>query len=272
MAFDQILNKEITHYEKVAPLYDAPGNSLFYTYVARSLCDLSRKYINPKIILDVGCGTGFSTAELARSFPRAQIYALDESKAMLSLAGRKGFGKNVSLHCDKARNIGEISRKFDLVFSSMSFHWFSCEDRLALMNCLREKGILALSFPLNKPLKRKTGNAILFEIFCSIKQDEPAWRSQRYTRGTNWGEICRNLPELRLVDSLCYNFEEEFGRAEDFVNILKVRGVLQSLFGSKADLAEVLLREKGNGRTIDYLWPVGLAILEKPSSHEINPE
>ncbi|WP_116247820.1 class I SAM-dependent methyltransferase [Nocardiopsis sp. FIRDI 009] len=46
-------------------------------------------------ILDLGCGTGASTAALARLFPRARITGVDASEGMLARARAKQWNKNV---------------------------------------------------------------------------------------------------------------------------------------------------------------------------------
>jgi SAM-dependent methyltransferase len=64
-------------------------------------------------ILDVACGVGFDVIELARRFPRANVYGLDPSQGFLDLARERAQG------LANARFIGGDSRR--LPFGDNSF-------------------------------------------------------------------------------------------------------------------------------------------------------
>ena len=49
---------------------------------------ISRISIDPGSILDIGCGPGNSTAQLAKRFPTAEILGVDSSDNMLERAGK----------------------------------------------------------------------------------------------------------------------------------------------------------------------------------------
>ena len=76
-------------------------------------------------ILDVGCGDGKVTAEIARAVPNGSATGIDASTEMISFA-EKTFPKksvsNLEFHVMDAREI-EFDRKFDLVFSNAALHW-----------------------------------------------------------------------------------------------------------------------------------------------------
>jgi trans-aconitate 2-methyltransferase len=69
-------------------------------------------------ILDLGCGTGTLTAEIAGS--RAQIVGVDRSPEMIDQA-RKKFPELHFEVCD-ARSL-KFSAQFDAVFSNAALHW-----------------------------------------------------------------------------------------------------------------------------------------------------
>ena len=69
-------------------------------------------------ILDLGCGTGQLTAEIARS--GAQVVGLDNSPAMLDQARRNYPGLNF-VSADAAGF--HFERPFDAVFSNAALHW-----------------------------------------------------------------------------------------------------------------------------------------------------
>lgn len=73
-------------------------------------------------ILDVGCGDGKVTAELARAVPSGAIVGVDASPQMIEFAARTFSIPNLEFHVMDARKI-QFIRKFDLVFSNAALHW-----------------------------------------------------------------------------------------------------------------------------------------------------
>ena len=76
-------------------------------------------------ILDVGCGDGKVTAELARAVPRGSVTGMDASPQMIEFA-KKTFPTrkfpNLRFRVMDARKI-KFDRQFDLVFSNAALHW-----------------------------------------------------------------------------------------------------------------------------------------------------
>jgi len=74
-------------------------------------------------ILDVGCGDGKVTAELARAVPRGRVLGVDASTDMIGFAA-KSFGSvsNLEFRVMDARTIA-VESDFDLVFSNAALHW-----------------------------------------------------------------------------------------------------------------------------------------------------
>ncbi|WP_332897225.1 methyltransferase domain-containing protein [Haladaptatus sp. CMSO5] len=98
-------------------LYDS-NHSFVHEYGA-SLVDLLAPEPGERI-LDVGCGTGHLTAQLADS--GAEVVGLDQSAEMLTQA-REQYSDLTFIQGD-ARNI-EFERPFDAVFSNAALHWIS---------------------------------------------------------------------------------------------------------------------------------------------------
>lgn len=78
-------------------------------------------------LLDVGCGDGKITAELARALPRGNVIGLDGSPEMLRFA-RKHFSAtqfpNLEFVRMDAREL-EFPQPFDVIFSNATLHWLN---------------------------------------------------------------------------------------------------------------------------------------------------
>jgi trans-aconitate 2-methyltransferase len=100
-------------------------------------------------VLDVGCGDGKVTAEIARALPRGSVTGMDASPQMIAFA-KKNFPTkefpNLRFRVMDARKI-KFDRKFDLVFSNAALHWVN--DHQAILRgasaVLKPGGRLAIS-------------------------------------------------------------------------------------------------------------------------------
>ncbi len=76
-------------------------------------------------VLDIGCGDGKVSAELARRVPRGEVVGIDSSEDMIQLA-RSSFPpaaqSNLSFILRDARELG-FEGNFDVVFSNATLHW-----------------------------------------------------------------------------------------------------------------------------------------------------
>jgi trans-aconitate 2-methyltransferase len=76
-------------------------------------------------VLDIGCGDGKVTAELARSVPRGNVIGIDSSEAMIGSA-RAAFPAaaqgNLEFRLMDARALS-FEGRFDVAFSNATLHW-----------------------------------------------------------------------------------------------------------------------------------------------------
>ena len=96
---------------------------------------------SPSSVLDVACGTGDMSLELARSFPCAEITGVDFTPAMLDVARGKCSGEaRIRLLEGDAMALpfgrGAEGRSFDLVTCAWGFRKFP-DKRKALSECAR---------------------------------------------------------------------------------------------------------------------------------------
>ena len=98
-------------------------------------------------IVDLGCGTGEQTAQLATRFPAARVLGVDSSPEMLARA-REHSVPNLRF---EEGNILDLDGEFDLIYSNAALQWLP--DHAALLArlwaSLRPGGVLAVQVPAN---------------------------------------------------------------------------------------------------------------------------
>lgn len=103
---------------------------------------------SPKVIYDLGCGSGHVTQIISERWPSATVYGLDNSKEMLSRAAANP-GKVQWLEAD----IGTWSpdKPVDLLYSNATLHWLERHQDLLLrlIGFLKPGGCLAIQMPLS---------------------------------------------------------------------------------------------------------------------------
>ena len=131
-------------------------------------------------ILDLGCGDGKVTAELAAAVPRGSVTGADASPAMVEFANKTfppAKFSNLRFRAMDARKL-KFERQFDLVFSNAALHWV--DDHEAILrgasSVLKSGGRLIISCG-------GKGNA--HEVFLALR---PEMRLKR------WCEFFRKMP------------------------------------------------------------------------------
>lgn len=134
----QSFSRAAVTYDAVAGLQRAVGRQLF-TYLPQKLNDAG-------VVVDLGSGTGFFTAQLAQRFSGSAIVGLDLAEGMLHFAA-KHSSRQVSWLCGDAENLPLADNSIDYIFSSLVIQW--CDNLSALMSelarVLKPGGRLLLS-------------------------------------------------------------------------------------------------------------------------------
>ncbi len=125
-------------FEAAAERYDA--SAFLQQEVARRLDDhLEGMKIDPGLILDAGCGTGFGLTLLKGRFPKARLLGLDLAHAMVSQARareasgpgwRRLLSRQVPAHllCADMECLPLGRASLDMVWSSLALQWVGEPD------------------------------------------------------------------------------------------------------------------------------------------------
>lgn len=157
---------------------DYASNSAVQQTWARELIAQLKLQSNERI-LDLGCGDGKVTAELARSVPHGSVMGVDASPQMIDFANKTFPARkipNVEFQVMDARRIA-FQRKFDLVFSNAALHWV--DDHQAIL-----RGAASVLRPGGRLVVSCGGKGNAHDVFLALR---PEMRLKR------WREFFRNL-------------------------------------------------------------------------------
>jgi len=135
------------------------------------------KFKGDEHILDLGCGDGVLTAELASLVPDGYVLGIDASQGMIESA-RKLQADNLSFRMEDINHLNH-ENEFDLVFSNATLHWVK-DHELLLKNvykCLRKNGILRFNFAAD-------GNCSFFFKVIMEAMRNPGYKP--YFTGFEW--------------------------------------------------------------------------------------
>jgi trans-aconitate methyltransferase len=101
-----------------------------------------------EIVLDVGCGDGKVTAEIARILNNGSVVGIDISNSMIKFAEKrysKQLFPNLTFKEMDASNI-TMAESFDVVFSNAALHWIKNHKPVikGIYNALKPKGKILL--------------------------------------------------------------------------------------------------------------------------------
>jgi trans-aconitate methyltransferase len=140
-------------------------------------------------ILDVGCGDGKVTAEIARAVPRGSVTGVDASRQMIAFAKKTFPAKkhpNLAFRVMDARRLQSVVGRvtpcappFDVVFSNAALHWV--DDHQAIL-----RGAAAVLKPGGRLIVSCGGKGNAQAVFVALR---PVMRL------VNWWKFFRKMPK-----------------------------------------------------------------------------
>ena len=134
---------DVERFNRWAATYDRHRlQRLVFEPLQRTVLDLaSAQVASPGAILDVGCGTGRLLRSAQVRFPGATLYGVDAALEMVRQAeALSPSGSGIRFQQATAEALPFPDRRFDLVFSTMTFHHWS-DQRMGISEIRR---VLAL--------------------------------------------------------------------------------------------------------------------------------
>lgn len=254
------------HYDKFSKAYDCRKNHLFYGYFAKRLIEeikeTNREFKNA---VEIGCGSGFSTLELAKIVDPKTISAIDISENMLRVAAGKKELRGVNFITDLN---GLQKSNYDLIFSSYSYHWWDNSFASNLVKLLNTNGMIALCVPSEKT-RLLFGNLILARALKIIPSARDI--SKPNLCSIELSNILENINKLGRwhYTTSQTSYVENFINTKDFVSTLEARGsllALQLLYNSDAkSLAYFISSQANNKSEIAMSWTANLILITPDS-------
>ena len=172
---------------------DYAANSVVQQTWARELIS-KLNLLGDEHILDVGCGDGKVTAEIAKAVPHGSATGVDASAEMIAFA-QKTFPKdkcpNLEFQVMDAREI-KFDRQFDFLFSNAALHWVDDHQKFlqGAASVLKSGGRLVVSCG-------GKGNA--HDVFVAMRPEMRLEQNELKYRKISLQECRRTLADFRLL-------------------------------------------------------------------------
>lgn len=185
-------NAAATTYDAACELQTQAGKKLIQ--------QLQQQITRSDSVIDLGCGTGLTTASLSEKITYKKFQALDFAEKFLQCA-RTRLHPNITLINARFDDPLFWSQSYDLIFANLALHWSEHFPALLqlLLTHLKREGVLAFSIPLRDSLTE-------IQTFCGIRhflsQEEvlAALPADKFNMSITTQEIV--LPYANLISAL----------------------------------------------------------------------
>lgn len=103
--------------------------------------------IDPRLILDLGAGTGYSSVQLEKRYKKAKVIVFDLAENMLIKGRTKHWFDRKRYICGDAEKLPFADQTMDLVFSNLMLHWTQDAEKAIreMQRVLKPDGLLLFS-------------------------------------------------------------------------------------------------------------------------------
>lgn len=193
----------------------------------------------PDTVVDLGCGTGLSTAVWKDTAKR--VIGIEPSGDMIEIAKRKSCD-NISFIQAYADDAGLEDNSVDVAVCSQSFHWMEPNATLKEVNrILKDGGIFATIDCDWPPVTLWQAEKAYMELYSKVKyfeKNNPDINNTfvRYNKDQHLNNI-RSSGYFRYTRELLFSNTESC-TADRFVNIILSQGSLQTVLKKAPQLIE----------------------------------
>ena len=159
-------------------------------------------------ILDLGCGDGVLTAEMAKFVPDGFVLGIDASESMIETAKKYNAGTNVRFELLDINEI-DFDSDFDLVFSNATLHWINDHGKLLrnVFKALKDKGAARFQF---------AGDGNCSNLIRILKEVTSAKKYVSYFRNFDWPWYMPSVDEYQaLIDEVAFAEKKVWGENGD---------------------------------------------------------
>ena len=169
-------------------------------------------------ILDLGCGDGVLTSQIADLLPHGEVVGIDASQGMIDVAREKERENLIFIQQDI--DCLDFEEEFDLIFSNAALHWIKDHNRLLrnVRRALRDDGIIRFNF---------AGDGNCSHFFKVIRETMKLDRFSAYFHDFEWPWYMPSSTEyestveqsgLHNVKIWCENADRYFSDIKTMVN------------------------------------------------------
>ena len=200
-------------------------------------------------IIDLGCGSGENTIELARRSPNGNVTGIDGSPAMIDAAKSALAAAPAEVRSRVTFEVGDVAKfrankEFDLIFSNATFQWIKDQRALfaACLDALKPGGQIVVQIPANEI---ETGKVEMFAL-----AETPRWKVALGGLNRPFPELppdhyARMLTELGYVSVDCYYhvFRHPMERAAEVAEWYRATGLRPFMDALPAERRDQFLAE-----------------------------
>jgi len=169
----QRMNNDVERFERWSSTYEHSWIQRFLDQVHSFMVEIVAAEVprlNPRVALDVGCGTGRLLRRVASVWPEAQLVGVDPATGMIESARK--LAPNIIFHQAQAESLPLTDGSVDLAFSAVSLHhWENAAGGV-------------------REVQRVLGDA---GIFCLADISIPRWLATLFRSKARNGSAMRDL-------------------------------------------------------------------------------